>query len=49
MIKEDINEQSDLEGPPIDRLSSCSRSRGIAALNDEVTHHPVKYCAIIVT
>lgn len=43
------NYNSDPEWSPIDGLSSCSCSCWISSLNDEILHHSVKDCAIIVT
>lgn len=45
----EIQKKLDLERLPIDGLSTCSCTRGIATLNDEFGHHSVKYCAIVVT
>lgn len=41
--------QSDLEGSAVDGLSAGSCPGGISTLDDEVTHHPVKDGAVIVS
>lgn len=49
ILLKEIKKRSDLEWPAIDGLSTFPCSSGISPLNNEVTHHSVKHCAIVVT
>lgn len=49
ILLKEIKKWSDLEWPAIDGLSTFPCSSGISPLNNEVTHHSVKHCAIVVT